>query len=93
MYIIIVLITENLTFLHWISNLPMCCGGGCGLISVDCWMLYGHSKLAELHLPLKTVCRTVTVERYPASAIESHNIMLIFHIIKHYVKTIQNLKL
>jgi len=60
MYIIIVLITENLTFLHWISKLPMYCGcdcgGGCGLISGDCWMLYGHSKLAELHLSLKIVC-------------------------------------
>ena len=81
MYIyIIIFITENLTFLHWILDLPMYCGsdcggdcgggcggdcgGGCGLIPGDCWILYGHSKLAELHLSLKILCWTVTVERY-----------------------------
>jgi len=103
MYIIIVLITENLSFLQWISNLPMYCGDcrgsrgnsdrDCGLVPGDCWMLIWHSKLVELHVSLKTVCWTVTVERYPASAREGNNIMLIFHDIKHYVRAIQNPKL
>ena len=69
------------------------CGGGCGLIPGDFWMLYGHSKLAELHLSLKILCWTVTVERYTASAREGNILMLIFHNIKQYVRTKQNLKL
>jgi len=107
-YIIIVLITENLTFLHWISNLPMYCGcdcggdcpgsrgnccGDCGLVPGDCWMLSWYSELAELHVSLKTVCWTVTVERYPASAREGNNIMLIFYNTKYYVSTIQKSKI
>ena len=99
-YVIIVSITEYLTQLRWTSNLPTSSGGGggdnggdgCGFVRGDLWTLNGHSKLAELHLSLKIECWIVTVVRYPASAREGNNVLLIFCNMKLYVWTIQSLK-